>query len=165
MAISQDHQLSLGDAFSGNFTYLISPLILLLPTMVAYTLMWYGLFLQGLIKVLGNTVIGKILSVVLTSFVYSIYHFASINEIHTFAAMTEEILITFGISIIIGAYVLFSKSLLVAFIANLMLNFLIFSPVDSFHTSPSNWLYAYAVVLLLLLIYHFIWVNEDLDDR
>ena len=53
MAISQDHQLSLGDAFSGNFTYLISPLILLLPTMVAYTLMWYGLFLQGLIKVLG----------------------------------------------------------------------------------------------------------------
>lgn len=164
MAISQDHQIALSDVFTGNFTHLISPLIMLLPTMVAYTLMWYGLFLQGLIMVFGDTVRGKVFSVLLTSFVYAIYHFASINEIHRFADMVEEILITFGISVIIGAYVLICKSLIMAFIANLVLNFLIFSPVDSFHTPPLNWLYSYTIVVLLLVIYHFTWkkkVNGD----
>ncbi len=161
MAISQGEQLSLRDVFSGSFTYLISPLILLLPTMIAYTLMWYGLFLQGLIKVFGNTVRGKVLSVLLTSFVYAIYHFASINEIHSFAAMTEEILITFSISVVIGAYVLICESLLVSFFVNLLLNFLIFSPVASFHTSPQNWLYSYAIVVLLLIIYHFAWEKAE----
>lgn len=161
MAISQGEQLSLRDVFSGSFTYLISPLILLLPTMIAYTLMWYGLFLQGLIKVFGNTVRGKVLSVLLTSFVYAIYHFASINEIHSFAAMTEEILITFGISVVIGAYVLICESLLASFFVNLLLNFLIFSPVASFHTSPQNWLYSYAIVVLLLIIYHFAWEKTE----
>lgn len=165
MAISQGQQISLSDVFSGNFSHLISPLILLLPTMVAYTLMWYGLFLQGLIRVFGNTVRGKVFSVLLTSFVYAIYHFASINEIHSIAAMAEEILITFVISIIIGAYVLICKSLIMAFIANLALNFLIFSPVDSFHTSPLNWLYSYAIIVLLLLIYRFAWKKKALDDR
>jgi len=165
MAISQGQQISLSDVFSGNFSHLISPLILLLPTMVAYTLMWYGFFLQGLIRVFGNTVRGKVFSVLLTSFVYAIYHFASINEIHSIAAMAEEILITFVISIIIGAYVLKCKSLIMAFIANLALNFLIFSPVDSFHTSPLNWLYSYAIIVLLLLIYRFAWKKKALDDR
>lgn len=164
MAISQGQQVSLRDVFSGDFAYLISPLILLLPTMVAYTLMWYGLFLQGLIKVFGDTVRGKILSVLLTSFVYAIYHFASINEIHSFSAMIEEILITFGISVIIGAYVLISKSLVIAFIANLLLNFIIFSPVASFHTSPWNWLFSYAIIALLLIIYRFAW-QKEWDDR
>ena len=165
MAISQDHQLPLGDVFSGSFAYLISPLVLLLPTMIAYTIMWYGLFLQGLIRVFGNTVRGKVLSVLLTSFVYAIYHFASINEIHSFAAMTEDILITFGISIIIGGYVLICKSLLMAFFANLMLNFLIFSPVDSFHTSPKNWIFAYTIVVLLLFLYDFAWKRQNPDER
>jgi hypothetical protein len=153
MAISEGEQLSLSEVFSGDFTYLISPLVLLIPTMIAYTLMWYGLFLQGLIRVFGNNLIGKILSVLLTSFVYSIYHFASINEIHSFSAMTEEILITFGISVVIGAYVLIFKSLIMAFVANLALNFLIFSPVETFHTSPQNWIYSYAVALLPLIVY------------
>ncbi|NLL90817.1 MAG: hypothetical protein GX222_00135 [Ruminococcaceae bacterium] len=155
MAISEGEQLSLSGVFSGDFTYLISPLVLLIPTMIAYTLMWYGLFLQGLIRVFGDTAIGKILSVLVTSFVYSIYHFASINEIHSFSAMTEEILITFGISVVIGAYVLIFKSLIITFIANLALNFLIFSPVETFHTSPQNWIYSYTVALLPLIIYNF----------
>jgi len=72
--------------------------------------MWYCLFLQGLIKVFGNTLRGKVLSVLLTSFVYAIYHFASINEIHSFAGMIEEILITFTISVVIDAYVLRCKA-------------------------------------------------------
>jgi hypothetical protein len=165
MAISEGQQLSLSEVFTGSFAYLISPLILLLPTMIAYTLMWYGLFLQGLIRVFGNTVRGKLLSVLLTSFVYAIYHFASINEIHSFAAMTEEILITFGISVIIGSYVLICKSLLMAFFANLLLNFIIFSPVSSFHTSPQNWFYSYAIVVLLLTIYHFVWERQKSDKR
>lgn len=163
MAISQGQQLSLRDVFSGNFAYLISPLILLAPTMIAYTFMWYGLFLQGLIRVFGNTVRGKALSVLLTSFVYAIYHFASINEIHSFSAMTEEILITFGISIVLGVYVLICESLAMALFANLVLNFLIFSPVDSFHTSPQNWFYSYAIVVLLLTIYHFAWGRQKSD--
>ncbi|NLD87438.1 MAG: hypothetical protein GX633_04185 [Clostridiales bacterium] len=163
MAISQGQQLSLHDVFSGNFVYLISPLILLLPTMIAYTLMWYGLFLQGLIRVFGDTVRGKVLSVLLTSFIYAVYHFASINEIHSFAAMTEEILITFGISVIIGAYVLVCESLIIAFFANLVLNFLIFSPISSFHTSPQNWIYSYAIVVLLLIVYHFAWNRQKSD--
>ena len=75
--------------------------------------------------------------------------------------MIEEILITFGISVVIAAYVLLSKSLVVAFVANLVLNFLIFSPVASFHTSLWNWLLSYAVVILLLLIYHFAWEKRE----
>ena len=67
MAVTEGQQLSLRDVFSGNFAYLLSPLILLLPTMIAYTIMWYGLFLQGLIRVFGNTVRGKVLAVLLTS--------------------------------------------------------------------------------------------------
>lgn len=160
MAISQDFQLTLAEVFSGSFSYLISPLILLLPTMIAYTLMWYGLFLQGLIKVFGDTLCGKVFAVLLTSFVYAIYHFASINEIQSFSGMIEEILITFGISVVIAAYVLLGKSLVVAFVANLVLNFLIFSPVTSFHTSPWNWLFSYFVVIVLLLIYHFGWKKQ-----
>jgi len=35
--------------------------------------------------------------------------------------------------VIIGGYVLICKSLIMVFIANLALDFLIFSPVDSFH--------------------------------
>ncbi len=54
--------------------------------MVAYTLMWYGLFLQGLIRVFDDTLRGKVFAVLLTSFVYAIYHFASINEIQSFLA-------------------------------------------------------------------------------
>ena len=161
MAIRQEFQLTLREVFSGSFSYIVSPLILLLPTMVAYTLMWYGLFLQGLIKVFDDTLRGKVFTVLLTSFVYAIYHFASINEIQSFSGMIEEILITFGISVVIAAYVLLSKSLVVAFVANLVLNFLIFSPVASFHTSLWNWLLSYAVVILLLLIYHFAWEKRE----
>lgn len=111
MAIRQEFQLTLREVFSGSFSYIVSPLILLLPMMVAYTLMWYGLFLQGLIKVFDDTLLGKVFTVLLTSFVYAIYHFASINEIQSFSGMIEEILITFGISVVIAAYVLLSKSL------------------------------------------------------
>ncbi|NMD38300.1 MAG: hypothetical protein GYA87_06450 [Christensenellaceae bacterium] len=162
MAIKEDSPLPLGEIFSGDFTYLISPLILLLPTMIAYTLMWYGLFLQGLIKVFGDDLKGKVLAVLITSFVYAIYHFASINEIHSFAAMTEEIIITFAISVVIGGYVLICKSLIWVTFANLVLNFLIFSPMASFHTSPQNWLFSYAIVGLLLIIYHFMWNKEKI---
>jgi len=165
MAVSQDQKIALGEIFSGSFAHIISPLILLIPTMVAYTLMWYGLFLQGLIRVFGGDLRGKVLSVLLTSFVYAIYHFASINEIHSFAAMGEEILITFGISIVIGAYVLLCKSLAMAFFANLVLNFLIFSPVASFHTSPWNWLYSYIIVALLLVVYRFAWKKDEMSGR
>lgn len=156
VAIQEEHQFGLGDIFSQDFLYMISPLILLAPTMVAYTLMWYGLFLRGLERVFGNSMVGKIASVVLTSFVYSIYHFASINEIHSFSAFFEETLITFGISVLIGIYVMMSDSLLIAFIANLALNFLIFSPIETFHSSPWNWAFSYLIVAVLLLIHHFL---------
>jgi len=39
VAICEEHQLGLSDIFSKDFAYLISPLILLAPTMVAYTVM------------------------------------------------------------------------------------------------------------------------------
>ncbi len=156
VAISEEHQLGLNDIFSKDFVYLISPLVLLAPTMVAYTVMWYGLFLHGLIKIFGNSIPGKIASMVLTSFVYAIYHFASINEIHSFAAFFEEIFITFAISVVICIYVVLSRSLLIAFIANLALNFLIFSPVETFHSSPGNWLFSYLVVGILLLCNYFL---------
>lgn len=79
--------------------------------------------------------------------------------------MTEEIFITFGISVIIGGYVLLCESLLMAFVANLALNFLIFSPVDTFHTSPWNWFYSYMIVILLLVIYHVAWKKQESADR
>ncbi|MGI6336629.1 MAG: hypothetical protein ACOXZM_06155 [Eubacteriales bacterium] len=153
VAICEEHQLGLSDIFSKDFAYLISPLILLAPTMVAYTVMWYGLFLQGFMKIFGNSILGKLAAIVLTSFIYAIYHFASINEIHSFAAFFEETLITFGISVVICIYVILDKSLFIAFIANLALNFLIFSPVETFHSSPENWLFSYLIVGILLLCY------------
>jgi hypothetical protein len=53
------------------------------------------------------------------------------------------------------------QSLIVAFFANLLLNFLIFSPVASFHTPPLNWLYSYAVVIVVLVIYRFTWTKKE----
>jgi hypothetical protein len=49
----------------------------------------------------------------------------------------------------------------VAFMGNLMLNFLVFSPVASFHTSPANWLYSYIIVGIALLIYYLAWVKNE----
>jgi len=49
-----------------------------------------------------------------------------------------------------------NESLLIAFIANLTLIFLIFSPVETFHCSPGNWLFPYLAVGILLLCNYFV---------
>jgi hypothetical protein len=49
-----------------------------------------------------------------------------------------------------------NESLLIAFIANLTLIFLIFSPVETFHCSPGNWLFSYLAVGILLLCNYFV---------
>ena len=119
--------------------------------------MWYGLFLQT-DQVFGNTVRGKVISV-LTSFVYAIYHFASINEIHSFAAMTEEIFITFGISVSLAAMCCSVKAS--DGCCQLALNY---------HFLACRYLphilqlvYSYMIVILLLVIYHILEKAESAD--
>ncbi len=161
MAVQEGSDTSVREIFSKDFIYLISPFIQLIPSMIAYTLLWYVLFLQGFIRIFENNRKGKIVAIFFTSFIYAIYHFASINEIQSFASMIEEVLITFGISIIIATYVVSNKSLAVAFIGNLILNFFVFSPVETFHSSPANWLYAYIIVGITLLVYYLGWIRNE----
>jgi hypothetical protein len=72
----------------------ISPLIRLLPTMIAYTLLWYCLLLRTLQTSFRDNFWGKILAVMLASFFYCIYHFTSVNEIFTLSAMLDEVMIS-----------------------------------------------------------------------
>lgn len=143
----------------------ISPLIQLIPTMIAYTLLWYTLFVNTIKSCFKNKRTGIILSSLITSFIYAIYHFASINEITTMNAMLEEILITFSISLVFCAYAFIIDNFLVSLIVNLVLNYFVFVGVSSFHTGPVDWAFSYLIVLIFVLIYILWWRDQSIQSK
>lgn len=132
-----------------TLTWIISPIFNLIPTMIAYTYLWYKFYLLGIEQVLLVKLqprIRKVFAIVLSSFIYSIYHFASIDEIFTLNEMLDEIGITFIISLVIASYVIFTNQIFIAFLGNLMINWFVFTPVDTFHTSTIKWIIPYLIL-------------------
>ena len=159
-----DEQLADGFSFgyivNHSLWWNLSPLFNLLPTMVAYTLLWYCLLLRTFQHSFKDNMWAKIISVILTAFFYSIYHFASVNEIFTLRAMLDEVMITFLISLALGAYIILTNNLVVLTIANLILNWFVFTPVASFHTTGKEVLLLYLIVAACIVVYCFFYKKQ-----
>lgn len=153
-----DQGMSLNDVFLQPLDWILAPLPIFIPTMIAYTLLWYGLMLRGWEKIFGGKRWGTALAVFLTALLYGAYHFASVDEIFTIQGMLDEILITTQIGIGFGIFVVWSRSLLAAFFINWIFNWFVFTPVDTFHPPVWQWPIATVVLLIVWLIYRFGWI-------
>ncbi|MCF7943651.1 MAG: hypothetical protein K9L21_04400 [Spirochaetia bacterium] len=140
---------------------LIAPLPLFIPTMAAYTILWYGLMLRGWEKVFGGGRLAAMAGIILSAVLYGLYHFASVDEIFFLKGMLDEILITTLIGIGFGIFVVLLRSLAVAFLVNWILNLFVFSPLETFHPPIWQWPLGVIVLLVLWLVYRYCWLEWD----
>ena len=138
---------------------LIAPLPLFIPTMVAYTILWYGLMLRGWEKVFGGGRWSTLAGILLSAVLYGMYHFASVDEITTLQGILDEIMITTLIGIGFGIFVVLSRSLAAAFVINWILNLFVFSPLETFHPPIWQWPLGVIVLLVLWLVYRYRWLE------
>ncbi|MBN1812572.1 MAG: hypothetical protein JXA14_12105 [Anaerolineae bacterium] len=155
-----DQGMTLADAAQRPLAWIVAPVFVLGPTMLAYTLLWYGFYLPSFRWLFGGSKAATVLAIVLTAVVYGVYHLASIDELLTLPAMLEEILITTCIGVVFGLYVVLARSLLVAFLVNWLINWFVFTPVETFHPSIALWPLGYIVLAVIWLVYRFLWVEE-----
>jgi hypothetical protein len=155
-----DQGMTLADVAQQSPAWIIAPVFVLGPTMLAYTLLWYGFYLPGFRRLFGGSTAATILAIVLTAAVYGVYHLAGVNELLTFSAMLEEILITTCIGIVFATYVVLCRSLLVAFLINWMINWFVFTPVETFHPSVALWPLGYAILAVVWLVHRFLWIEH-----
>lgn len=141
-------------------TWILAPLPIFIPTMIAYTVLWYGLMLRGWQRVFGDNPLGTVAALMVTAVLYGVYHFASVDELYTLTAVLDEILITILIGIGFGLYVVWFRSLLVAFVVNWLLNWFVFTPVATFHPPVWQWPLALLVLLIVWLIYRYAWLEK-----
>jgi membrane protease YdiL (CAAX protease family) len=160
-----DQGLSLLDAMQKDGAWLIAPVFMLGPTMLAYTLLWYGLFLPAFRRLFGGTLTATVSAVLLTAAVYGVYHLASIDELLTLQAMLEEIAITTCIGVVFGFYLVLARSLLIAFLVNWLINWFVFLPVETFHPDVMLWPLGYIVLAVVWLAYRFLWIGDRQPDR
>ncbi len=159
IAAMADQGMTLRDVFSHALSWIFAPVPIFIPTMVAYTLLWYGLMLRGWARIFGESRWATALAIGVSALLYGIYHLASVNEISTLAAMADEIFITSLIGIGFGTYVVLARSLLVAFLVNWMLNWFVFTPVDTFHPPVWQWPMAVLVLAGVWLVYRYGWLD------
>ena len=138
---------------------LIAPLPVFIPTMVAYTILWYGLMLRGWERVFGGGRWATLAGILLSAVLYGMYHFASVDEITTLQGMLDEIIITTLIGIGFGIFVVLSRSLAAAFVINWILNLFVFSPLETFHPPIWQWPLGVIVLLVLWLVYRYRWLE------
>jgi hypothetical protein len=155
-----DQGMSLADVGQRSLEWIVAPVFVLGPTMVAYTLLWYGFYLPAFRRLLGGSTAATVAAIVLTAVVYGVYHLASVNELLTFSAMLEEILITTLIGIVFGTYVVLCRSLLVAFLVNWLLNWFVFTPVETFHPPAAFWPMGYVILAAVWLAYRLLWIGK-----
>lgn len=165
LAAMNDQGMTLAMVLERPFTWIVAPLPIFIPTMIAYTLLWYGLMLRGWQQVFGDSRWGTVAAVVVTAVLYGVYHFASVDELHTLTAVMDEIVITTLIGIGFGLYVVWFHSLLVAFVVNWLLNWFVFMPLTTFHPPVWQWPIALLVLLAVWLIYWYGWLENGRPIR
>lgn len=154
-----DQGMTLADVAQRSPAWIVASVFVLGPTMLAYTLLWYGFYLPGIRRLFGGSKAATALAIALTAVIYGVYHLAGIDEMLTLPAMLEEILITTCISVVFGIYVVLARSLLVAFLVNWLINWFVFTPVETFHPSVALWPLGYAGLAVVWLAYRFLWVE------
>lgn len=55
IAAMSDQGMTLRDVFSHPIAWILAPIPVFIPTMIAYTLLWYGLMLRGWERILGSS--------------------------------------------------------------------------------------------------------------
>jgi hypothetical protein len=161
MEAMSDQGMTLNDVFSHSLTWILAPVPIFIPTMIAYTLLWYGLMLRGWERIFGGSRWATVLAVVVSAVMYGGYHFAGVDEITTLADMADEIFTTTLIGIGFGVYVVLSRSLLVAFLINWLLNWFVFTPLDTFHPPVWQWPIALLVLAGIWLLYRYGWIESS----
>ena len=155
-----EQNMTMADVLKQPFIWIIAPFPIFVPTMIAYTLLWYVFFLRGFEKLLGGSKAATAAAIILSAIVYGIYHSASIDEILTIEQMIDEIVITTLIGIGFGLYVIFARSLVIAFFVNWILNWFVFTPVATFHRPIREWLLPYVVLGGVWLVYRYWWSEK-----
>ena len=158
-----DGGMMLTEVWRHSLTWIVAPVVIFVPTMLAYTILWYGLLLRGFERVFGGSTWATVLGILLSAVLYGLYHFASIDEIATLEGMIEEVLITTGIGIAFGIYVVLFRSLVVAFLVNWLLNWFVFTPVATFHPPVSQWPLGYLVLLCVWGVYRLLWIEKTAE--
>ena len=130
----RDYGLTAGDIFRKELWYHLSFILLFLCTMTGYTILWFGYFYQGFLHYSGENRKGRIISIVVSSALYSGYHFTSlIDQYASVSEMFSTMFFTLIIGILIGAHLIFEKSLITVFIAMYIINFFVFFPKEEYH--------------------------------
>lgn len=161
MAAMSDQGMTLSDVFSHSLDWIAAPMPIFIPTMVAYTLLWYGLMLRGWERIFGGSRWATVLAIVVGAVMYGVYHLASVDEISTLAELADEVLITTLIGIGFGVYVVLARSLLAAFLVNWLLNWFVFTPLDTFHPPAWQWPIALLVLAGVWLLYRYGWIESS----
>lgn len=140
--------------------YLVSPIPTLIPTMIAYSILWHWFVFGSLRQVLLANLPGRYrvaatgAAILVTAFLYGLYHFTSIDEITTMSAIVDEVVITFAIRCVLLASVVFSRRLWPAFFADLVMNYFVFTPMNHFHPHWSIWAINIVIACATMVILH-----------
>lgn len=159
MAIAEQG-MTLGAAFSHSIAWLVAPIPIFIPTMIAYTVLWYGLMLRGWERIFGGSRWATVLAILVSAVIYGVYHLSDVDKFTSLAAVADEIFITLLIGVGFGVYVVLGRSLVLAFLINWALNWFVFTPMPDFH--PPVWQWPLGLLILggIWLIYRYGWIEE-----
>ena len=159
-AAMTDQGMTLLDLRGKSISYLVSPIPIFLPTMVAYSLLWHVVFFQGFRRVFGKGIRNTGWAIVVTAAVYAVYHVTSIDEIYTLHAMVSEIAITFAIRIVLLLVVATTHCILSVFLCDWVMNYFVFTPMSHFHPAPWKWPLGLIIVVVMWWIFRY-WYRAD----
>lgn len=161
LAAMADQGVYISDLFQKTWVYLISPIPVFVPTMIAYSLLWHVLFLRGFQQIFGQGVVKTTAAILVTASFYAIYHLCSIDEITSLNSMLSEILITFCIRCVLLAFVVLTNSLLPAFFCDWIMNYFIFMPMEHFHPAPWRWPIGMVTMIMVWMVFKYTYREID----
>lgn len=150
--LSRDHLLT---APPGST---LQPLAYLSLSMVAYLVLFWTYLRQGAQRLArpagtgdgGRSAAARVLGTVVPAAAYGIYHVTSVDSLSTLGALTDEIVITTVIGLLLGAYLQVTPNLVLVWVALNTINLFAFAADPQFHAGWGGGLVAVAFLAVTL---------------
>lgn len=119
---------------SSSFTYLFQLIPILFVTMLSYTLLYFGFILHGLREHYKTGWKSFVIPIAVASLLFGVYHFVSIDSLHSLNTMIEEVIITTIVGLFLSTYTLLTRSISMTFIFIYLINWFVLMPETEFHS-------------------------------
>lgn len=136
----------------------LQPLAYLSLSMVAYLVLFWTYLRQGAQRLArpagtgdgGRSAAARVLGTVVPAAAYGIYHVTSVDSLSTLGALTDEIVITTVIGLLLGAYLQVTPNLVLVWVALNTINLFAFAADPQFHAGWGGGLVAVAFLAVTL---------------